>query len=482
MKSKSKSKYSVLPILAIIATSCATPKVADLKQAEPLPENVMGKEDNNGELEMLNLRTYFSDPKLLALFDRAIAANPDYLIAQQRIDIANSFLQRSKMNRLPSLEVGVLASGNKYGDYTMEGVGNYDTNLSPNITEEQKINRDFTPNYWLGLRSTWEADVWGRLKNKSLAAQKRFLASNEGVKMLKTELFTNISILYYQLITLDNHLRIYQENYQLQQRAYAIIAAQRTVGKATELAVQQLQAQSKNIEAEIEHLKVQILTVEKAIRTLTGSYDASIERGNQLLISNFEVLNAMIPVHEIIQSRPDVRASYYELEASRADALSAKAAFLPNLTIDASVGYNAFSTETLFNPGSLATQLLGGLMMPVFNKGQLKQDFAIANSEQEIAFLNYQKTVTAAFNELQAVLKQIEIYERVLQLKQEEVHHLNKAVEVSNDLYATGYANYLELINAQKNKLQADLDYLRFQEENTRNNILLFKALGGNVE
>ena len=80
------------------------------------------------------------------------------------------------------------------------------------------------------------------------------------------------------------------------------------------------------------------------------------------------------------------------------------------------------------------------------------------------------------------MLKQIEIYEKVLQLKQEEVLHLNRAIEVSNDLYATGYANYLELINARKNKLQADLDLLRFQEENTRNNIVLFKALGGSVE
>ena len=248
------------------------------------------------------------------------------------------------------------------------------------------------------------------------------------------------------------------------------------------MAVQQLQAQNKNIEAEIEHLKVQIITVEKAIRTLIGSYDAPIVRGKELLNSNFEVLNTSIPVHDILQARPDVLANYYELEASKADAQSAKAAFYPRLQLNASVGYNAFSTQTLFNPGSLATQLLSSLMIPIFNKGQLKQEFAIANSEQEIAFLNYQKSVTLAFNELQAVLKQIEIYERVLQLKREEVLHLNKAVEVSNDLYATGYANYLELINARKNKLQADLDYLRFQEENTKNNILLFKSLGGSVE
>ncbi len=123
------------------------------------------------------------------------------------------------MDLLPSLEVGVEASGNRYGKYTMEGVGNYDTNLSPNITEEQKINRDFTPNYWLGARSSWEIDAWGKLKNKKIAAQKKFLASAEGLRLLQVELFTDIANLYYQLVALDNRLAIYQKNYNLQQRA-----------------------------------------------------------------------------------------------------------------------------------------------------------------------------------------------------------------------------------------------------------------------
>ena len=121
-------------------------------------------------------------------------------------------------------------------------------------------------------------------------------------------------------------------------------------------------------------------------------------------------------------------------------------------------------------------------MVPIFNKGQLKHEFKIANLEQEIAFLNYQKSVTSSFNELQAILKQITIYEKVLGLKGEEVAYLDKAIEVSNELYITGYANYMELINTQKTKLEAELDLLRIQIENTRNNVLLFKALGGKLD
>jgi multidrug efflux system outer membrane protein len=476
-------RYKIIALNAfiILFVSCATPKVAEIKKIDDLPQAYSEANATASNFEGVTLKSFFTDPHLLDLYDRAVKANPDYQIAEQRIEIANSFLRRSKLQILPSLELGAIASGNRYGKYTIDGVGNYDTNLSSNISEDQKVNESFTPNYWLGLQSSWEADVWGKLRNQKRAAQKRFLASHEGLRMLQLELFTDISSLYYELIGLDRQLEIYKENYELQQRAFEIISAQRVVGKSTELAVQQLHAQNKNLQAEIEHLKAEIIVVEKAIHTLLGNYNGTIERSNELLPSNSDILNQSINVDAVIHSRPDVKSNYLMLEASQADAKAARAAFYPRLSLEAGIGYNSFSTPTLFKPGSLAFQVLGGLMTPIFNKGQIKHEFSVSKAEQEIAFLNYQKSITTAFNELQSVLKQIDIYERVLTLKAEEVQHLNLAVEVSNDLYLTGYANYLELINSQKTKLQADLDYLRFQQENARNHILIFKALGGTV-
>lgn len=476
-------RYKIIAFSAAILffVSCATHKVADVARVDDLPQAYSEKNEAPSTFEGVTLNTFFTDTYLLKLYEEAVNANPDYQIAEQRIEIANSYLRRSKLQLLPSLEIGAIASGNRYGKYTIDGVGNYDTNFSTNISEDQKVNESLTPNYWLGVQSSWEADVWGKLKNQSRAAQKRFLASTEGLRMLKLELFTDISTLYYQLIGLDRQLKIYEENYALQQRAFEIISAQRVIGKSTELAVQQLRAQNKNLQAEIEHLKAEIIVVERSINILLGKYDGTIERGDQLLSSNTDILNQTINVDEVIHARPDVMSNYRMLEASQADAKAARAAFYPRLTLEGGIGYNSFSAQTLFKPGSLAFQILGGLMTPIFNKGQIKHEFAVSKAEQEIAFLSYQKSVTIAFNELQSVLKQIDIYERVLDLKAEEVQHLNLAVEVSNDLYLTGYANYLELINSQKTKLQADLDYLRFQQENARNNILLFKALGGTI-
>ncbi len=474
------SKYIALGVFAYVLSACATPQVTEIKEAQALPEQALVSDAK--PFDAVNLKSYFNDADLLHLFDQVVKANPDFQIAQQRVEMANSYLQRSKMELLPSLEVGAIASGSHYGKYTIDGVGNYDTNKSTNISEAQKVGTDITPNYWLGARSSWEIDAWGKLKNQREAAQKRYLASTEGVNLLKVELFTDIANLYYQLVGLDRRLKIYEENYQLQQRAYEIVTAQRKTGKATELAVQQFKAQNKNVLAEIEHLKVEIVTIEQAIQTLTGAYGGEVKRGTALMASNHEILNQTIDLQKVIHSRPDVAANYLVLEASHADARAAKAAFYPKIGLDAQVGFNSFSAETFFRPSSLAGQLLGGLMVPIFNKGQLKHEFNVANLEQEIAFLNYQKSVTTSFNELQSILKQITIFERVLTLKGEEVSDLDRAIEVSNELYITGYANYMELINTQKSKLDAQLSLLNMQIENTRNNVLLFKALGGQLD
>lgn len=467
--------------IAFALASCATPKVADIPRLNPIPKEYENPEVLSQELG-ISLRTYFQDEHLLSLFDEVIKANPDYLIAQQRLEIANSFLSRANMAFLPSLEVGAIASGERYGKYTMEGVGNFDTNFSQNIEDQQRVNEKFTPNYRFGLRSAWEIDLWGKLKNQKLSAQKKYLASMEGIRLIQVELFTDIALLYYQLISLDQKLLIYQKNYTLQQRAYEIVSAQREVGKATELAVQQFRAHNNNLLAEIEKIKVEIVAVEKAITTLTGKYGGEVARGKELLSTNMELLARPLDVSAIIHTRPDVISNYYVLEASQADAKAARAAFYPKVDLAASFGLNSFSAPTFFNASSLVGQLLGGLVQPIFNKGQLKHEFNVANKEQEIAFLTYQKSVTTAFNELQSILKQTEIYHKVLKLKSDEVRFLGNAIDVSNDLYLTGYANYLELINSQKSKLTAEIDFLEVQHQNAKNNILLFKALGGKVK
>lgn len=477
--------YFLTLTIIILLSACSAPKVAEQQKAKALPENFDAKQKKaSDQLEAfipLKTDTYFKDPLLKKLLDKAIAQNPDYLIMQERIAIANSHLKVAKLALLPSFDIQADLSGTRYGKYTMDGVGNFDTNLSQNITDKQRIATDLTPNIFLAGKVSWEADIWGKLNNRKKAARQRYFASKEGMRLLQTKLLTDIAELYYQLVALDKQAIIYKKNLVTQQHALDIISAQRSVGKATELAVQQFSAQNNNILAEAEQLYLSIDQTEKALLNLLGEYGGTIERSTDFLSGHLEVLNQKISVDSIIHNRPDVAEAYFELTATNADAKAARAAFFPSLNLGAYGGLNSFSFSTFFDPKSVAWQLLGGLSAPIFNKGQIKQEFFIANKRQQITFLQYQNTITTAYNELSALLHRTEAFQSVLAHKSKEIEHLEIAVNVSNDLYLSGYANYLEIISAQKNKLQAELDFVDIQLKNADSQVLLYKALGGGI-
>lgn len=469
----------------LLLTACSAPKINDNLAAKELPENFDLKRkkasDSLQDFIPLKTETYFKDEKLEKLLKKAIAQNPDYLIMQERILIANSNLKVAKLGLLPSLDLVADASGTHYGKYTMDGVGNFDTNFSQNINEKQRINENVSPNLFLGGKVSWEADIWGKLSNRKKAARERFFASQQGMRLLQTRLLSDVADLYYKLIALDKQALIYQTNLKTQQKALDIISAQRSVGKATELAVQQFNAQNNNILAEAEQLNLSIDQTEKALLSLLGEYGGKIDRSSDFLSGHLAVLNQKISVDSIIHKRPDVAEAYHELRASNADAKAARAAFFPTLNLGGYAGFNSFSFSTFFDNGSFAWQLLGGLTAPVFNKGQIKQEFFVSNKRQQISLLQYQNTITTAYNELSALLHRTESFVDVLKYKSKEIEHLEIAVNVSNDLYLSGYANYLEIINAQKNKLQAELDFVDIQLKNAESQVLLYKALGGGI-
>jgi outer membrane protein TolC len=115
---------------------------------------------------------------------------------------------------LPLVEVAAGASAQKYGDYTMEGVGNFD-NLSGNINEDQKVSLPVVPYYSLGLSSSWEVDLWCKLKNQKHAAYMRLLGTEQARNLVITTLVAEVSSRYYELLAMDEELSILSKNLML---------------------------------------------------------------------------------------------------------------------------------------------------------------------------------------------------------------------------------------------------------------------------
>lgn len=465
-----------------LLSACSVPARIHKKTIETPPvayKDAVKNEADSLSMAQLHYKSFFTDSILVRLIDEVLEHNLDYKIALEQVNIAQAQLRMARGALLPSVNAGLQASGTHYGKYTIDGVGNFDTNLSDNIEEAQKVNTRLTPNYWLGLNASWEIDLWGRLKNLKTAAQNRYLASEQGMHLLRSALVTRVASLYYDLVALDKQQVILVENIQLQKEALEIVSIQKEVGRATELAVQQFIAQLANSESALLAVQQEAAAIENELLLLMGKYEGEVKRATSILPVKVAHQERLGNPAQLLQYRPDIAMRYHELEASHADAKAVRAAFFPTLSISAYGAFNAFNSSYLFSPSSIAFQLLGNLVAPVFQQHQLKSQFRIANAEQEMAFLRYQNEVISAFQEVNSIVRALQTNERIVALKNKEVEALTKSIDVSQDLYLAGYATYLEIINAQKSKIEAQMAQIVARRDQALMMIKLYKALGG---
>ncbi|MCC3158264.1 TolC family protein [Hymenobacter sp. 15J16-1T3B] len=427
-------------------------------------------------------REFFNDRQLVGLIDTALHNNLDVQIAVRRVEQARAALTAARGALLPTVN-GVASAGvDKWGDYTLNGVGNFDTNLSPNIERRQRIPTPYTPDFFLGLRSSWEVDLWGKLRHRRRAAITRVLASEQGRYLVTTAVVAQVATLYYELLALDNELDVLRRNTDYQARALEIVRVQKRAGRATELAVQQFTAQWLRTRGLEQQALQRVVERENQLNQLLGRYPRSIARGAPIREQALpDTVAAGLPARALLR-RPDVRQAELELAAAHADVSAARAAFLPSLTITPYLGLNAYSGALLFRPESIALGVLGGLTAPVLNRSLIKADYQRATAADQEAFFAYQKALQTGFREVHTNLRGLAHYRRAYALKQQEAAALTQAVEAAGDLYRANRADYLEVITAQRNVLDAELEAAQLRREQFSLLIDLYRALGGGWE
>ncbi|SFW76801.1 efflux RND transporter permease subunit [Chitinophaga sancti] len=469
-------------VLGLFMSSCYTPKAVEYPDAPVVPATFdsaahSGVKDTSASTP-LSYRQFFADPYLQQLLDTALHNNTDIRLALQRVEMTKAQLMVAGKAWLPAVNAAVDAGVERYGDYTMNGVGNYDTNLSPNIDNKQRIP-DPVPNYFIGLKSAWEIDLWGKLKNGKRAAQQRMLASEQGRRLVSTQLIANVAGLYYQLLALDNERSVLERNIVLQETALATVRIQQEAGRATLLAVQQFHAQLLNTQSLMMSIQQQATRLENQLNALLGRFPQAIPRDTSLLTAALPpVANVGMPA-TLLSHRPDIQQAALELGAAKADVAAAKAAFLPSLNINPYVGFNSFKGNLLFNTGSVAYGLLGGITAPILNKKQLAAQYQVNSASALSAFYNYRQRVIDAYQEVMTALARLHNGQEAFRLKEAEVMMLKAGVSTANDLYITGYANYLEVIMAQRSVLEAELALADSRRELFLGSIELYRALGG---
>lgn len=423
----------------------------------------------------IDWRTFFADDQLSALIGEALTGNYDLQITVQRIAIARAAVLESSGARLPRVAFVASAGIQKFGRYTMDGAGNATTDITPG----QRVPTHLT-DLAAGLEAGWELDLWGRLRDLEGAARARYLETIEGTYLVVTNLVADVATAYYELVALDRTQEILNETITRQTQALEIMQIEKQAGRTNELAVRQFEAQLAGTKALSAATLRDTREVENAMNLLLGRPPRSIGRAKDALQREVPRSFAAGVPSDLLRNRPDIRAAELAVQAARLDLTAARAAFYPRIAISAAAGYEAFNPRFLLStPASLAYSLGASLVAPLVNRRGIRAAFETAQATQLQAMYNYQGVVLRGFIEVATGLFALQQAADVVTQVRARVDAVADTVDAADALFRAGKATYLEVLLAQQNKLDAELQLVTALRDQHIAAVRLYKALGG---
>lgn len=408
--------------LALIALAgCKTPELS-MDERISLPESgEMGMNDTTF-VKPLSWDVFFQDTLLRGYVDVALRNNHSFQQSMERIAMSRAALQRAKGLLLPDVNLNIGASVNRFGEYTMDGVGNSETNV-PSLPKDKHIPDPYR-DFGLSLSFQWEADIWGKLTRKKQAAAARWMASVEATRFAQSMLISDLAIQYYELIGLDRRKEVLRNALASARRSHELTRQLKKEGAETQLAVDQFYARVLLIESKLLENDQLIGEKERAIACLLGVFPFEIRRMGFDELRKLPVpLSEGIPAN-LLTLRPDVRSAEMGLVASKADVIAAKAS-------------------------------------------------------QRIALSQYHETALNAYTEVLDLYCASQTQTERIRLKEKESLAHQRSVVNAGEMFQLSYTGFLEVLSAEERYLDSELEHIDIVTDLCRKKILLYRALGG---
>jgi multidrug efflux system outer membrane protein len=452
-----------LPIVLstlFLLEACAPTLPMIKKDHLPLPESFP---DSKGKMEAETVwNKFFNDQELNSLIDMALKNNQELHILEQEIFIANNEIMARQGEYLPKLSATI--------DGGIEKTERFSTEDANSPVKFGKA----------GVMSTWEVDIWKRLRNATKSAYYEYLASIEGKRFLVTTLVSEVANTYFDLMALDNQLEIIESYIAILQRIKGFVQLQQQAGRVTSLPVKRFEAEVEKNQGKRFELRQKIVMTQNRMNTLLGRFPQDIGRNSK----NFpqfalKTIKASVP-SKLLDNRPDVRQASLELKAAELNVDVARTRFYPSLSIEGGAGYESFNSRHFENPVTTSFySLAGNLAAPILNRKAIKADYFTANNKQIQAVYHFEKTLISAYSDVVNQLNGIKNYDAMYEAKLKQVEALNESIEISNTLFKAARVDYVEALLTQRDALEAQVELVEVKKQQLSAYVSLYKALGG---
>lgn len=400
-------------------------------------------------------REVFTDPQLQALIEQGLENNVDLLNAALNVKMVEAQLTAAKLAFVPSFT------------------------FSPQGTLSSWDGSKTTKTYSLPVQASWSLDLFGNLLSQKRSAQTALLATKDYQLVVKTQVIANIANMYYTLLMLDRQLEIVNEMSGVTKETWDMMKGLKELSAGyNSTSVSSAEANYYSVLAQAADLKRQIRETENSLSLMLGQSAQAIKRGrleDQNLPSKF---STGIPL-QMLNNRPDVHYAEMSLAQCFYNVQTARSRFYPSITISGSGAFTNSSGAGIVNPGKWLLSAVGSLVQPLFMNGQLIAGLKVAKAEQEQAYNTWQNAVLQAGNEVSNALVLYNTSDERSRLEQKQVAALRRAVEDTKMLYHDRSSNYLEVITAETNLLNAELTKVADDFYKMQAVVNLYRALGG---
>ena len=410
----------------------------------------------------------FGDAQLDALIQEALSHNADVRLAAARIEEARANLGLARADQAFQLQGTADASRSRRTE-----VGAMPTGGSP-------TNNTFKAQ----LEASYELDLWGRYREASNAARSELLASEYGHDVVRVSLTSQVAQSYFTLRALDAQLVLVEKTKANRQAAVDLQKLRAEAGVSSELEMRQAQAELASLEASSAQLTQSVRQQELALAVLTGRsprdlMEAGITRGNALqTLGEPPAIPTGLP-SDLLARRPDLRQAEQNLLTTHARIKEAKAALYPDLSLTAYLGSESKALSDLFSGPAAIWGLTAGIVQSILNGNRTEMALQARDARQTQALISYEQSVRQAFRE---VLDALIAHRQARELAEAEgrrAEALASTLELADLRYRNGLTNYLTVLDAQRNVLQADLNRIDARRAQLSASADLAKALGG---
>lgn len=434
------------------------------KPAAPVPAAFPAATgDNATPAVAIGWRAFFQNAELQETIATALANNRDLKTSALRIEEARAMYGIQKADQLPTINA---TAGGTSARQVLPTTGKaYNSTV-----------------YQVGLGMTaFELDFFGRVKNLSESALAQFFATEEAKRAFQIALVGEVAKAWLNERALAEQTLLAERTQTGREASYDLVKKRFDAGISNALELRQSETLVHSARVAALALKRQHAQAVNAVALLTGS-DTKLPEQKALLSA--QAITADIAAglpSQLLENRPDIRAAEQRLRASQANIAAARAAFFPRISLTAGIGLASTDLSNLFDSGARTWSFAPSLSLPIFDSGRNEANLDLAKVRANIAVADYEKAIQVAFREVADALEARATLASEIAAQQAVRDAQAARLELAQARYKNGVANYLDVLDAERELFTAEQQLLQTKLLKLTNAVDLYRSLGGGL-